>query len=306
MKIVLSIDGGGIRGIIPAEMTMAIEKKTGKKVHELFDLIVGTSTGGIIGIMLSLGIYTASEVADLYVMHGKDIFERSFWKGTCSLVGLADEKYSSHGLEYILQKKLGNSTFEDVKTNLLVTAYDIEDRHPVFFKSWKSESKEIKLKHAARATSAAPTYFEPVRVESGDHTRTLVDGGVCVNNPGMCAYVAAKRLWPDEEILLVSLGTGELTRPIPYEDAKDWGLAEWAIPVMNVMFSGQSETVNYQLHQILGSNLYYRFQKRLSIAKDDMDDASTGNIVNLQAEGKALLQESGALFNILCMKLVPL
>ena len=107
MKKVLAIDGGGIRGIIPALILNEIEKKTGKKTSELFDLIAGTSTGGIIALTLSVKgdggspRYRASELAELYEKYGRDIFERSFWKGMSSIGSLADEKYGHANNERI-------------------------------------------------------------------------------------------------------------------------------------------------------------------------------------------------------------
>jgi len=130
---------------------------------------------------------------------------------------------------------------------------------------------------AGRATSAAPTYFEPINANINGKIRTFVDGGVFVNNPAVSAYAEAKRIYPGEEILVISLGTGELIRPIPYEDAKDWGMAEWALPVMSCMFDGVSDAVNYQMWQILGDN-FIRLQTTLTIASDDMDNATNGNI----------------------------
>ncbi|HEY5587131.1 MAG TPA: patatin-like phospholipase family protein [Ruminiclostridium sp.] len=140
------------------------------------------------------------------------------------------------------------------------------------------------MRDAARATSAVPTYFEPISFKAyGDNTYfSFIDGGVFANNPSMCAYVEAKNMYKRDDILVVSLGVGEHTRPIYYKNAKNWGLAMWAKPVLGVVFDGVSSTVDYQLKELLpkinGINRYYRFQSRLDIGSDEMDDTSKSNI----------------------------
>src|SRR5690606_13500980 len=124
-------------------------------------------------------------------------------------------------------------------TPVLVTAYDLVARRPRFFKSWREDAAGVPMALAAEATSAAPTYFEPVR----DGDAALIDGGVFAGNPAMCAYAEGVRLRPDAEIHVLSLGTGSQTRPIPYEQAKDWGVLEWARPIVDVVFDGSSDTV---------------------------------------------------------------
>jgi patatin-like phospholipase/acyl hydrolase len=295
MKKILSIDGGGIRGIIPATILAEIEKRIHKPIATAFDLIAGTSTGGI----LSLGLckdagdgtpqYSPQDLLRLYSERGRDIFARSFWRGVSSVAGIADEKYSHKPLEEILEEYFANDLLGSALTNVLVSSYDIENRTPFFFKSWRNETRPVAMRHVARATSAAPTYFEPARVQVAGQTLALVDGGVFVNNPAMSAYAEARRLFPEEtSFLILSLGTGELTRPIPYKEAKDWGLAQWALPILGVVFDGVSDAVDYQLTQILGSR-YVRFQTRLDIASDDMDNASRANIEALKMEAQQLI-----------------
>jgi patatin-like phospholipase/acyl hydrolase len=152
---------------------------------------------------------------------------------------------------------------------------------------------------AAEATAAAPTYFEPVAV--GD--AALIDGGVFAGNPAMCAYAEAVRLWPAEPITVVSLGTGSQTRPIPLAQARGWGVLEWARPIIDVVFDGSSDAVDYQLEHVLGER-YVRLQTRLDIANDDMDDASPVNIAALEAEAQRLVQENASVLDRLASELV--
>jgi len=309
MKKILSIDGGGIRGIIPSIILNEIEKKTGKKVSEIFDLITGTSTGGI----LALGLckpdsegkpqYSAEDMTDFYEQEGPKIFPRSFWRGLSTVGGLLDERYPHGPIEEVFDELFSETTIGKSITKVLISSYDIEHRNPFFFKSWRPNIKPVKMREAARATSAAPTYFEPLQLKVGGKLLTLVDGGVFINNPAVSAYAEAKKLFPGEDILVVSLGTGELTRPIHYEEAKDWGLAQWALPILSVVFDGVSDGADYQLRQILGDN-FYRFQTELDIASDDMDNVSRSNMEALKLEAQQILSERQQNLDELCSILI--
>ena len=125
MKNILSIDGGGIRGIIPAIVLAEIERVTGKPICQLFDLITGTSTGGILalGLVKDSGSgepqFSAKELIDIYRQRGRDIFSRSFWKGMSSVAGLMDEKYPSDGIEKVLEEYLGHEPLGAALNNVM-------------------------------------------------------------------------------------------------------------------------------------------------------------------------------------------
>ena len=139
--------------------------------------------------------------------------------------GLFEEVYSHKALEKVLHKYLANKRMGDCGTPVMVTSYDIERRKTVFFKSWHSDHSELSCAEASRATSAPPTYFEPVNLQWAEQTATLIDGGVFINSPAVSAYAEACKLFPDDPIGMLSSGTGELTRPILYDAAMTWGSA---------------------------------------------------------------------------------
>jgi patatin-like phospholipase/acyl hydrolase len=288
---VLSIDGGGIRGIVPALVLAEFERRTGKPAAELFDLIAGTSTGGILACALAKPeALSAERLVDLYEQEGPNIFDRSVWQRIHSVGGLIDEKYDDEGLEEALGRYLGDARLRDTVTDVLIPSYDTERRRPEFFKSAKARedpSRDFALRAVARATSSAPTYFEPALI--GD--RPLIDGGVFAVNPGMCAVAEVLRYQPGAEIVLVSLGTGQLTRPFPYAKVKEWGLIEWARPLIDVVFDGASDVVDYQLTQLLGEQHFFRFQTELTTASDDLDNATEENLRALRLTGERLISE---------------
>ena len=303
---VLSIDGGGIRGIIPALILAELEQRAGRPVAKMFDLIAGTSTGGILAVGLTMAgarrkpKYSARDLVALYEEEGADIFHRSKWHQVRAVGNLAEEKYPSGGIERVLGERFSEAWLSESLTNVLVTAYDIELRRPHFFKSDRARKwpeRDFRLADIARATSAAPTYFEPAQIRSraGGDPVALVDGGVFANNPAACALVESICTYGAKltDMTFLSLGTGELTRPILFEEAKGWGLAKWAQPILSVVFDGVSDTVDFQVKSLLQmadkKSRYLRIQAPLHEGNDDMDDASKTNIKVLKLLAKDLL-----------------
>jgi uncharacterized protein len=313
MAKILAVDGGGIRGIVPAAVLAEVERRTGRRIHELFDLIAGTSTGGILACALTRpaddGVsarFTAEELIDLYVSEGPRIFHRDLLKRITSIEGWIDERYDDAGLDAALKRYLGDARLKDALTPVMVTAYDLVGRFAFFFRSARAAvdpAYDYAMWEVARATSAAPTYFEPAQVTdaAGEHTYTLVDGGVFAVNPAMCAYADLAPHGPVE--LVASLGTGSHTRPIPFEKARGWGQLEWARPIIDVVFDGAADTVDFQTSVLVPSGGYVRLQTELTQASDDLDDASPGNLAALQAEATKLIADQSAAIDDLCARL---
>jgi patatin-like phospholipase/acyl hydrolase len=317
---ILSIDGGGIRGIIPAMLLAEIEKRTQRPIARLFDLIAGTSTGGILALGLSIPktppapLYAASQLLEMYVRDGNRIFSRGLPHKAVACGNLRRAKYPATGIEQVLLEYFGNSRLSDAATDVLITSYEIERSFPFFFRSAIARERsdyDFPAREVARATSAAPTYFEPMKLPTGTFTDhyTLVDGGVFANNPAACALVEARTTQPDAtDFLIVSLGTGELTCCLPYEQTKNWGALRWAASVLDVVFDGLSRTVDYQLRQLLpGTSAdckrYYRFQTTLDSHNHRLDNASPENITALKALAFNLVERESANLDQLCQEL---
>lgn len=306
---VLSIDGGGIRGLIPALLLAELERQVGRPISGCFDLIAGTSTGGILALGLTRPgpegrpAFQARELADLYLREGGRIFDEGAWRRFLNPLGLRAAKYPAEGIEGVLQRYFGDTRLQEALTEVLVTAYDLEQRDAFFYRRRRARENaryDVPMRVAARATSAAPTYFEPALVTWPGERDVLVDGGVFANNPAMCAYAEARQGLagqgrnPDD-ILLVSLGTGLYSRPFPYETARRWGVAGWAKPVLDVIFDGVADTVDYQLRQLLpagadGQPRYLRFQTTLDADLSEMDDTRPAHLAGLQQAAAGILQ----------------
>jgi uncharacterized protein len=323
---ILSIDGGGIRGVIPAYALTVLEKKLQEKtgdpnarVADFFDLVAGTSIGGILTAVLlcpdqnnpKRPKFTAQDALNIHFQDGPKIFHASLLRRIATFKGVLDERYAADGLEETLSRHLGKVKLSELLKPCLMTAYDIERRAAKFFTQHDAASNrkdDFALCDVARATSAAPTYFEPALIASFTGVRyALADGGVFANNPALCAYAEVRAhslssaapngpLPTARDIAFLSLGTGSVEKPYPYEDAKNWGALGWVIPVLDIMLSGVSETVDYQLRQIFeGENVakqYLRVEGTLSKKTNpDLDDASPENLQALLGDAKRIVKK---------------
>jgi patatin-like phospholipase/acyl hydrolase len=315
---VLAIDGGGIRALIPATLLAEIEARTQSRIAELFDLIAGTSSGGILALALvkpsarddTRAEYTAADLADLFEKEGARMFLRTPFQRTVGLAGWPDVEPPP--IEPVLKQLFGDVPLSEALTETLVTSYELETREPWFFARHKARSDmsyDFPMRFVASATSAAPTYFEPEELTQTTPHGGLVDGGVFANNPAMCAYVEVKQLYPHaDDVLVVSLGTGQHTRPIHYAEAKSWGPAHWAKPILDVVFDGVSDTVDHQMTILCrnsdeGDPRYFRYQSELNIGSDDIDNATTTNIAALKHKAHELIEEQSASLDQLCREL---
>ncbi len=303
---ILAIDGGGIRGLIPAVVLAEVERRSGRRIADMFDLVAGTSTGGILACALTrpgedgAPAYTAADLIGLYESEGPEIFHRSLLKRITSIDGYIDERYDDNGLNAALRRYLDGTRLSETLTDVLITAYEIERRQAFLFRSSRARTdpaSDFSLVDAARATSAAPTYFEPARITdvAGRDSWALIDGGVFAINPAMVAWADVAAAGRREEVaVVVSLGTGSQTRRLPYDDVRGWGQLEWARPIVDVVFDGVAQTIEFELGQLLPEGQYIRLQTRLTEASDALDDASDRNLEALRREGARLVEEHSA------------
>ena len=306
---ILAVDGGGIRGIIPAVILTEIQKRLGTDLWRSFDLIAGTSTGGIIALGIATDCkqgqpYAPSELVKLYVDNGPAIFKNSFLTPEREFV---HPKYAPDSLEAALTNFFQETEFQTARTPLLISSYDLQGQLPFFFKSHRiaaDPNYNWKVREIARATSAAPTYFPPFHLARGSDDYALVDGGVYVNNPSMAAYAEARTIYRDAtRFTIVSVGTGDRQDQIAYATAAEWGLIGWARQIPPVLMDSVSEAVDYELNSLPGCT-YYRLQiPNLQQASGDMDNVTPENLGNLQSVAEAYVKSQSALLDKICGEL---
>lgn len=311
----LALDGGGIRGAMPARILQEIEARLGRPVSELFDLVSGTSTGGILALGLTKPAraggaeYSAADLLGLYVDHGREIFPPSWWLKVRSLGGMVNVRYPAGPIEALMKDRFGDTMLSQALTQVVIPSYDLSAPGPFFFKRSYAQARDswdVEMWKAARATSAAPTYFEPARLPAFEHEgdHALVDGGTFANNPAASAFADALDLWTEHvEIQVVSIGTGrpaDVRRdrgagiPVSFRRAQHWGLARWARPMLEVVLDGAAKAVEYQMQRLCRHGdasrpRYHRIQGPLATAHHALDDASPENIRRLLADTEAML-----------------
>ncbi len=196
------------------------------------------------------------------------------------------------GIAGVLRRRFGTTRLGEATTRVLVTVYDVEAREPLLLDS--EVDHDVTMADAAQASSAAPTYFEPVRVGN----RTLIDGGMFATNPAVYAFTESDPT-PD---LLLALGTGRQTRPLPYADVKGWGKLEWGKPLVDIVSDGSASAADAYLAKLAGDR-YVRLQTKLQHASDDLDDASRANLAALRREAEQLIATRSAEIDRVCAQL---
>lgn len=278
---ILSLDGGGIRGIVTVILLQRISQRLGSEDWlKKASLIAGTSTGGLLTLALAHGL-SLQTMRDVYEKKGETIFDDSWFDDVVDLGKIMGADYDIRNLEKELKRIFGQTKLKDLKSRMLVTAFDLdneaEDKNK---RTWKpkifhnfpgegSDGDELVYK-VGLYTGAAPTYFESVD--------GYIDGGVYANNPSMCALAQALDSRSREQttldnISLLSLGTGINLQYIK-EKSVDWGYAQWAKPLISLMLDGLSGIADYQCKQIL-SERYHRlapvFPEGMKIDMDAVD-----------------------------------
>jgi len=259
MYKVLSIDGGGIRGIIPARLLERLEIHRPGIVQE-FDLYAGTSTGAVLAAGFANG-FQPRFMRQLYQGFGEEVFADSFWDDLRDIKYILGADYSIENLKALLERVIGTKTLGDLQKKILIATYDLKDESrdpprwkPKFFHNYTDSSGDSEhiLSDVVLRSAAAPIYFPTYQ--------GYIDGGVSANNPSTCALAQAFHEGY-LDIRLLSLGTGNNPRWLDIKDA-DWGVAQWGLNLINMVMDGGSEVADYQCRQILRDQ-YFRLQPQL-------------------------------------------
>lgn len=244
MKI-LSINGAGTSGYASAVFLAELEKATGKRCYELFDMIAGVSAGAIQAAALSVGMPAELVVNDLAVLSGTVFKKQGFLAGY-----FKRSKYDSKKLNYVLHDVIGESTMADTKTRLMIhgTRLTSERIDARFYKSWYPSDEAFKLADLATMSSSAPGYFTPFQI--GDDV--LIDGGIACNNPSMCAIAEAKRLTGNLDHYCLNLMPNESSGYTKKDVLRRHTFFAWMTDIAGICISGNDLVAKYQATQIMG------------------------------------------------------
>jgi len=321
---ILSIDGGGIRGYIPAlileELSKLINIKSGNgNLASVFDLISGTSSGSLTALGISSpelkegsNLYTdkprfsITDIVNIYETCRTDIFPERVFEQLGMVQQAFHEKYDSSDFEILLNDLFGQRTMKECLTNMLIVSFDVLGNKPFLI----TNKDDFYMKDAARGSSAAPSFFEPALIKSlsTNSEYCLVDGALAANNPAMFAYSEARKLFPKaEKFIIFSLGTGKSTEHYSFEQIKNWGFVEWILPsngtpLYSIMSKAQNDCVDMQFKNIPEVK-YYRINPVLGKNNMEIDNISFNNMKKLKSTANKIIEENITLLKKLAFDL---
>lgn len=323
---ILSIDGGGLRGIIPLQVIREIEKLTGQPVHKTFDLIAGSSTGGLLACALSFGDndlvvgntrkYSLDEIQEIYLTRGGEIFPKhNFLKRNYNdLRKWFRPQFNPTSLNNILFEYFADNRLTSCLKPIFITSYNIHRNKPIYFTTREAtteEGKNSKLVDICRATSAAPTYFPSFSFNFDSENIVCIDGGIVMNNPSIGALVEVlgnsdyKHYRVDNErldlkdISILSLGTGIIKKNLKSINSHRWGRLKWIKPVIDISTGGPVKVVDTQISTIFkSSNLeknYFRIDIDIDEQYSEMSDSSPNTLQHLLDDAQSQITNNHTL-----------
>ena len=324
---ILSIDGGGIKGIVPAVVLLHLEKllkhlsnNQNSRIYDYFDLFSGASTGAIIiaGLLSpdkdNRPKYSPEEILDLYLENGHIIFNSSLFQEIKSVSGIVNVKYDPDGLESVFEKYFGKSELKGLLKPSLIPVYDLSRGKNYFFRQQKaltSPRHNFYVKDLLRGATSALSYFPPAQISTvnGLENRCFIDGGVFANNPALSAYAEFRYHNSNlhaKDTMMLSLGTGRKTTNLDCEVTANWGAAEWLYQGSYLTSNAVASASDYQLNAVYDNKPNYL---RLDASFDDEQSSSMDNtdkeyLDYLISLGESIVKEKQSEINTFAEELI--
>lgn len=334
-RFILSIDGGGMRGLIPLRVLEALDgrlRQAGVEVpmHRLFDLMCGSSTGGLIAAGLAApkatgghGEVAASlgELRQFFEEDARALFTHSLRKRLSRFVthpfGMFDERYDARVLDQMLKDRFGWTSMQSALTNLVLTGYDIEHRRTLLMGTAPGEADaradDYYIWQCVRGAMSSPSFFEPAHLDNLTLGRqeAIIDGSIVHADPVLVAYAAARRQgWSPRDIVILSLGVGHAPdRAIQPAQAADWGAHGWMLPsngapIWSILTSAQSEGVADAaalLFNEMDGPTYIRIDGLVPAEAEDWDNARPGNLLLLNGAADQIIRDHAQVLDRLAL-----
>lgn len=282
MKYILSLDGGGGRGVIIstflARLEIFLSEESGRQIHlsQFFDMFVGTSIGGVLCLGLGSGGMMEHCCEFFSLKNLKRAADKSIWDKILPIQ--CQPKYDGKGQKDLIDEYIKDIPMNQCPKYTLITTYNLDTNQPIIYKSRKHD---INIRDVALMTSAAPIFYPCVK---GKDDMWYIDGGLAANNPCMVAYVEAVKTWTrckygdeKDEFKILSIGTGHKKIDIEGRDAKDWGLVGWmANNITGIALNAPNQLINNQCQQLLGDK-FLRIDSDLGDVSDETDNTDESN-----------------------------
>jgi patatin-like phospholipase/acyl hydrolase len=284
-KYVLCFDGGCVRAIAAIVFLKQLEVASGKRIFDIFDFFIGTSAGGINALHIGGRGLSCFDLEDFWSKDNlKKTMSKSFWD-TASFLQ-TKPKYDGKGKREVLLNYFQDLSLGESKKPVAVLAYDVENRKPRLLSSY--DSPGIKMVSAASATSAAPIYYSTQEIDDGTW---LIDGGIVANNPSLLGYSEGRKLFPDHQIKVLSIGTGINRRKINGKHSAKWGALNWFNhDILGVML--ESSMFDEIATDLMGDD-YLRINSPTGLVNRRMDDSSDVNLERIHLMGMHWWSEFG-------------
>lgn len=271
-KRILSLDGGGSHLLIQLGVLACLEEDTGTSTYDLFDMMAGSSSGGLITVLILGKSLSAHDI--IHAILKEEMMDKmmlSHWTNCLIHTLQMRPKYNGASKRAVLQDKLGNLRLSSLSKRLFIPAFNLDKDQLDIFSN--DSQTDFLLSEIADACTAAPTYYPPVKMEDGDWR---VDGGVGMNNPGLSAYLHAKQLWHKSDIKLLSIGSGWRSFSVNGARAIKYGGIQWSSKGIASLILREKMIANVKMtEEILRSRTLYinDFLKNYDMP-DNMDSAN--------------------------------
>ena len=324
-KRVLAINGGGSRFLIPLVVLFEIEKRSGKKTSELFDIVSGASSGAILaagallrgtGLLPAINNLSQEEIIDFFIdvvipkAFGKKeflpflfpLFPPFPFRPIYPATNLVNSTQSIIPQEILLG---------DLKHQLLVLTYNIQTQRPIIFDSSDPIYSKISVADVVQASSASPVAFPPSLIEIDGKLQPLIDGATAANNPIIVAVSEAidslKRKdssFTKEDLVVVNLGTGINNTAVPFSKARNWGFIQWTIPFAIQTVLGSSELATKAAEKIVDTGQFFYFDSRLPIKSLSVNTSNRKTLRSFVEIGKRIVKENSDAIDRLVKELI--
>lgn len=312
---ILAIDGGGVYGLLPSHILKYIEEKSGKPIAELFDVIMGTSTGALLSVILTIPDkdnkpkFSAEQAIDIYRNYGNKIFYNPWYHRILTLNGLLGPKYMTSERYKVFKDFIGDLYFDQLLNNMIIPAYGVNEHNPLLFVNWKEPSLQdinFAVSNLLMGAISPPGYFPSVVFGSEQHRYLLVDGALFVNNPSLAATLIAMKVYPHKKYLLVSLGTGKVKgEAIAPDKQVGWGDLQWSQEILSVLLDSGMKFDNVLLNKTFPFPVdVYQFNTEITELSKLLDDISPVNLLRLKKEGHQFVKTNRKKLDELVPKLL--